>query len=107
LKGEISEPWSYDASIVFGRVNAQETLANDISQTRLANALNVVNAGGVATCQSVVDNTDPRCVPYNIYSVGGVTPAALAYITEGGSQSGFAKRTIVTGQLVGELGNME
>ena len=104
MKGELSEPWSYDTSIVFGRVNAHETLANDISQTRLANALNVVNVGGVATCQSVVDNTDARCVPYNIYSVGGVTPAALAYITEGGSQSGFAKRTIVTGQLVGELG---
>ena len=105
LKGEISEPWSYDASVVFGRVNAHETLANDISQSRLANALNVVNVGGVATCQSVVDGTDPACVPYNIYSVGAVSPAALGYITEGGSQSGFAKRTIITGQLVGELGN--
>jgi outer membrane receptor protein involved in Fe transport len=104
LKGAISDPWSYDASVVFGRVNAHETLANDISQSRLANALNVVSVGGVATCQSVVDGTDPACVPYNIYSVGGVTPAALKYITEGGSQSGFAKRTIVTGQLIGELG---
>jgi iron complex outermembrane receptor protein len=104
LKGEISEPWSYDTSVVFGRVNAHEQLANDFSQSRLANALNVVSMGGVATCQSVVSGTDPACVPYNIYSVGGVTPAALAYITEGGSQSGFAKRTIVSGQLVGELG---
>jgi outer membrane receptor protein involved in Fe transport len=104
LKGEISEPWSYDASVVYGRVNAHEILANDISQSRLANALNVVNVGGVATCQSVVDGTDPGCVPYNIYSVGGVTPAALAYITEGGEQSGFAKRTIADIQLIGELG---
>jgi outer membrane receptor protein involved in Fe transport len=104
LKGEISEPWSYDTSVVFGRVNAHEKLANDISLSRLSNALNVVSVGGVATCQSVVDGTDPACVPYNIYSAGGVTPAALAYITEGGSQSGFAKRTIVSGQLVGDLG---
>jgi iron complex outermembrane receptor protein len=103
LKGDISEPWSYDASVVYGRVNARETLSNDISSSRLTNALDVVSVGGVPTCRSVTDGSDPRCVPYNIYSVGGVTPAALNYITEGGMQSGFAKRTIVSGQLIGEL----
>lgn len=104
LKGEITEPWSYDTSLVYGRVNSHESLRNDLSQSRLANALNVVNANGVPTCQSVVDGSDPACVPYNIYSLGGVTPTALNYITEGGTQSGFADRTILTGQLVGELG---
>ena len=103
LKGELSEQWSYDANIVEGRVNARETLSNDFSLSRLANALAVVNVGGVPTCQSVVDGSDPSCVPYNIYTVGGVTPAALSYITEGGMQSGHAERTIVTGQLVGDL----
>ena len=104
LKGQISEPWSYDASVVHGRVNSRERLSNDISQSRLANALTVVSVGGVPTCQSVVDGTDPACVPYNIYSVDGVTPAALKYLTEGGMQSGYAERTIVTGQIIGELG---
>jgi iron complex outermembrane receptor protein len=103
LKGEISEPWTYDVSLTHGRVNARETLSNDFSTSRLANALNVVNVGGVATCQSVVDGTDPACVPYNIYSTGGVTPAALKYLTEGGMASGFAQRTIASAQLVGEL----
>ena len=103
LKGEISEPWSYDVSAVRGRVNERETLSNDFSNSRLANALNVVSVGGVATCQSVVDGTDPACVPYNIYATGGVTPAALKYITAGGMQSGFVERTILNGQLVGEL----
>jgi iron complex outermembrane receptor protein len=103
LKGEISEPWSYDTSVVYGRVNARETLSNDFSVSRLANALNVVSVGGVPTCRSVTDGSDPSCVPYNIYSTGGVTPAALNYITEGGVQSGFAKRAIITGQIVGDL----
>ena len=103
LKGQISEPWTYDVSVTHGRVNARETLSNDFSTSRLANALNVVNVGGVATCQSVVDGTDPQCVPYNIYSAGGVTPAALNYITEGGMASGFAQRTIAAAQLVGDL----
>jgi len=103
LKGEISEPWSYDLSVVHGRVNERETLSNDFSSANLANALNVVSVGGVPTCQSVVDGSDPACVPYNIYSVGGVTPAALKYITEGGMQSGFAQRTILSGQMIGDL----
>ncbi len=91
------------ADVVYGRVNGHETLSNDFSVNRLANALNVLSVGGVATCQSVVDGSDPSCVPYNIWSPGGVTPAALRYITEGGSQSGYAQRTIVTGQLIGDL----
>jgi outer membrane receptor protein involved in Fe transport len=103
LKGAINDQWSYDASVTQGRVNSRETLSNDISQSHLANALHVVSVGGVPTCQSVVDGTDPACVPYNIYSTGGVTPAALKYLTEGGMQSGFAQRTIVNGQVVGDL----
>ena len=85
-----------------GRVNERETLSNDFSLAHLANALNVVSVGGVPTCQSVVDGSDPACVPYNIYSVGGVTPSALKYITEGGMQSGFAQRTILRA-MIGDL----
>ena len=103
LKGEFSEQWSYDTSLVYGRVNGRETLSNDFSNARLTNALNVVSVGGAPTCQSVVDTTDPNCVPYNIFQVGGVTPAALRYISEGGQQSGFADRTILNAQLIGEL----
>jgi iron complex outermembrane receptor protein len=104
LKGALSEAWSYDTSAVYGKVEAHETLSNDFSSSRLSNALDVVSVGGVPTCQSVVDGTDPRCVPYNIFVTGGVTPAALAYITEGGHQGGYADRAILSGQLVGKLG---
>jgi outer membrane receptor protein involved in Fe transport len=103
LKGAISDPWSYDTSLVYGRINARERLSNDFSLSRLSNALDVVNVNGVPTCQSVVDGSDPACVPYNIFAVGGVTPAALNYITEGGMQSGYAERTIGTGLVTGDL----
>ena len=103
LKGAISDPWSYDASLVYGRVNSRETLSNDFSLSRLTNALDVVSVNGVPTCQSVVDGSDPACVPYNIFAVGGVTRAALNYITEGGMQSGYAERTIGTGLVTGDL----
>src|ERR1700731_2163545 len=103
LKGAISDPWSYDASLLYGRVNGRETLSNDFSLSRLTNALDVVNVNGVPTCQSVVDGSDPACVPYNIFAAGGVTPVALNYITEGGMQSGYAERTIGTALVTGDL----
>jgi iron complex outermembrane receptor protein len=103
VKGAISDPWSYDTSLVYGRVNARETLSNDFSLSRLSNALEVVNVNGVPTCQSVVNGSDPACVPYNIFAAGGVTPVALNYITEGGMQSGYAERTIGTGLVTGDL----
>jgi iron complex outermembrane receptor protein len=105
LKGEITQVWSYDFNAQYGNTDSHERLSNDISQSRLANALNVVNLGGVPTCQSVVDGTDPSCVPYDIFSVGGVTPAALRYITQGGAQDGFARQAVVDGKLIGELGS--
>jgi outer membrane receptor protein involved in Fe transport len=36
----------------------------------------------------VVDGSDLNCVPYNIFTLGGVTPAALAYVSTPGLQKG-------------------
>ncbi|MDP9064715.1 MAG: TonB-dependent receptor, partial [Pseudomonadota bacterium] len=103
LKGAISEPWSYDASVVYARLNEHETLSNDLLLSHVTNALNVVNVNGVPTCQSVVNGSDPACVPYNIFQVGGVTPAAVNYVTGRGMQSGYLERTIVNVQAIGDL----
>jgi iron complex outermembrane recepter protein len=103
VKGSISEPWSYDASMTYGRLDEHETLSNDLLLSHVTNALNVVNVNGVPTCQSVVNGSDPACVPYNIFQVGGVTPAALAYVTGQGKQSGYVERTIANVQAIGDL----
>jgi outer membrane receptor protein involved in Fe transport len=103
LKGDINEVWSYDANAQYGNTDSHEHVTNDISQSKLAQALNVVSVGGTPTCQSVVDGSDPSCVPYNIFAAGGVTPAALRYITEGGSQVGFARQAVIDGKVLGEL----
>lgn len=104
LKGEISEGWSYDGSVNYGKVTAHERLSNDVSSVRLARALNVVSVNGTPTCQSVVDGSDPSCLPYNIWSPGGVTPAAARYISGSASQDGYASHTVVSAQAVGDLG---
>jgi iron complex outermembrane receptor protein len=104
VKGEVNSEWNYDVNAQYGNTDSHERLTNDISQVRLGRALNVVGVNGVPTCQSVVDGSDPACVPYNVFSAGAVTPAALNYITAGGSQNGYAHQYVLDGKLIGDLG---
>ncbi|MHB8529836.1 MAG: TonB-dependent receptor domain-containing protein, partial [Caulobacteraceae bacterium] len=64
----------------------------------------VVSVNGVPTCASVVDGSDPACVPYDIFTVGAVTPASANYISAGGVQHGFADQIVVSGDVVAQLG---
>ena len=77
-RGAINDVWSYDVSGQFSKVRMSRTYNNDFSNTRIARALDVVMVDGVPTCTSVVNGTDADCVPYNPFSLTGVTPEALA-----------------------------
>ena len=103
VKGEINDVWTYDVNGQYGNTDSHERLTNDVSQQRLGRALDVVGVNGTPTCQSVVDGTDPACVPYNIFSAGGVTPAALRYITATGAQDGYAHQYVLDGKVLGDL----
>jgi iron complex outermembrane recepter protein len=81
VKGDLNEAWSYDASLFQGTSRISNTYLNDFSIARSARALDVVpGPGGVPTCRSVIDGTDPNCVPYNIWAADSVTPEALFYL---------------------------
>ncbi|MDB6046015.1 MAG: TonB-dependent receptor [Gammaproteobacteria bacterium] len=104
LKGDLNSAWTYDINGQWGNTDSHERVSNDISNTRLTNALNVVNVNGAPTCQSVVDGSDPSCVPYNIFTAGAVTQGALNYIRADGGQDGYARQYDFSGQVVGDLG---
>lgn len=103
IKGELTEGWEYDVSAARSRVSLARTYLNDFSITRLNRALNVVDVGGVPTCQSVVDGTDPACVPWNIFSQGGVTAAALNYLQIPLVQRGETIQQNIIATVAGEL----
>jgi outer membrane receptor protein involved in Fe transport len=103
-RGDIGQGWSYDVYGQFSRVQQSRTYNNDFSVSRLTKALDVVNVGGVATCRSVVNGTDPACVPYNIFKAGGVTQAALNYVQIPLVQTGFTTQQVVSGSVTGNLG---
>lgn len=105
VKGDIGA-FSYDAFVQTGRVAYQESYLNDFSNTRSARALDVVTdpATGRAVCRSVLDGTDPNCVPYNIWRLGGVTPEALSYLQTPGVKRGSTQQNIVGASVGIDLG---
>lgn len=81
-RGQLSDAWSYDAYYNTSRLRFSEVYRNDLSITRIRRALDVVDDGsGNAVCQSVVDGSDPSCVPWNLFETGGVTQGAINYLT--------------------------
>jgi outer membrane receptor protein involved in Fe transport len=55
-------------------------------------------------CQSVIDGSDPNCVPWNIFQTGGVTEAATDYFAQTYFVNGQTDQRIVTGYVQGSLG---
>lgn len=104
VRGEITDGWNYDVAAQFSRVRLSRTYLNDFSVTRLTRALDVVDVGGVPTCRSVVDGTDANCVPYDVFSVGGVTPEALDYLQIPLMQAGETTQQVVTAAITGDTG---
>jgi len=105
VKGDIGA-FSYDAFVQTGKVIYQSSYLNDFSIVRSARALDVIAdpTTGAPVCRSVVDGSDPNCVPYDIWRLGGVTPAALAYLSTPGFQRGFTAQNVIGGNVSVDLG---
>lgn len=104
-KGDFAKVWNYDVFMQTSKVIYQETYKNEFSFSRGQNALDVVSVNGVPTCRSVVNGLDPNCVPYNLWSLGGVTQAALGYIQIPGFQKGSTEQTVAGGSISADLGS--
>ncbi|MBL8557311.1 MAG: TonB-dependent receptor [Hyphomonadaceae bacterium] len=104
IRGELAGDWTYDLFASRSRVSLSRTYKNDFSITRLTRALDVVpGPGGVPTCRSVINGTDPACVPWNIFAQNGVTPAALNYLQIPLIQNGETIQQNVVGTVGGTL----
>jgi outer membrane receptor protein involved in Fe transport len=103
LRGDINENWNYDAYLQYGRVQFNQVQTGFFRTAAIQNALNVVNVNGVPTCASVVNGTDAACVPYNIFSLNGVTQAALNYLETPSSQAGNLHERVANVSFGGNL----
>ncbi len=114
IRGKIGEAWSYDAYGQIGITAFSNNEGNFLGTQQINNALNVVAnpatggvpgvAPGTPVCQSALDKSDPTCVPWNIYVPGGVTQAALNYMTVPSTWTTKTSEYIASGSLTGDLG---
>jgi iron complex outermembrane receptor protein len=114
VKGKINDAWDYDANFQYGIVNLSETYFNDVSSARVNNALNVIQTPTGPQCVATAPTTAgglglttglaAGCVPWNIFSPGGVTSAATSYLNTPGLQRGQITQTVVSANATGDLG---
>ena len=101
VRGEITQDWTYDASLTFGQTRDTDYHNNDVSSSRAQDALLAVpGAGGVPVCRS--GNTG--CVPWNIWNPAiPISQAALNYISVPGLLQGVSDEQIFTAFVSGDL----
>ena len=66
--------------MLYSKVILDESYKNDLDLIKGARGLQVVDVDGVPTCKSVVDGSDPNCVPVNVFGAFGISDAAYGYI---------------------------
>lgn len=99
-KGDIGQGWTYDFSAQFGETRATDTEGGYFLNSHLLNALDVIpGPNGTAVCAS-----GGSCVPYNIWSPGGVTSAALNYLDGSATSQGVDTEQVITFSISNDLG---
>jgi iron complex outermembrane receptor protein len=108
VRGAITDTWDYDASVQYSKVKADQRTLNYFKVDRIQRSLNVVAdpATGAPVCMSALDGTDPACVPYNVFQIGGITQESLNYLQVPGLQQGTIDQTIYQGIITGDLANI-
>ena len=116
VKGDLSKVFSYDAYYQYGKTNYTQVYHNEFSVARLNRALNVVNVdangavvpvgtpGSTIECRSVLDRSDPNCVPYDVFSGAAPSQAAVNYLNVFGVIDGQTEEQVADANITGNLG---
>lgn len=103
-RGDINEAWSFDLYGQYSEVSLESTYFNDLSNTKIKRSLDATtDKDGNIVCKSVLDGSDPNCVPWNIFQTGGVTKEATDYLTVPLFARGSTEQEIISGYLTADL----
>ena len=101
LRGQLNDAFNYDAYAQYGYTRYNNTIGGYLSNSRLASAFDI---GANGQCQYTVGGVSTGCVPYNIFQSGGVSSAALNYLTESAQAQGFTQEQVAHFDITGQLG---
>lgn len=100
LRGGLGDVWSYDGYFSYYYVTAFSANDNYLDYSAINKALQVTtNASGTPVCIS-----GGRCVPYNIFTTGGVTPAQTNFLSTPGTSQGNNTEQVEHFDVTGDLG---
>ena len=109
-RGDLGKSWSYDAYYQYGHTSLDSTQTGNFSIARLRRALNVTTdpRTGSATfgqpiCRSLLDGSDSNCVPLDIFSGAGISPAAQAYLSQPSLLLGSTSEQVASANVTGHL----
>jgi len=106
LKGKFGDAWNYNAYAQVGITENEDYEGGFLGVTQIDRALNVVTdpKTGKPVCAAALNGDDPACVPWNIWSPGGVTQAALNYLETPATYTVTATEYIAHADVSGDLG---
>jgi iron complex outermembrane recepter protein len=104
-KGEVNEHISFDLNVVQAMMTANWVYQNDVNNyAPVEHGLEVVSVSGVPTCKSVVDGTDPKCVPIDVFSANGPSAAAYKYMFVNQFTKDTETMTLMSASMNADLG---
>ena len=111
-KGDLDDVWSYDAYYQYGRVNYSLVYKNEFSIARLTRALDAVvdtrvgsPTEGQTVCRSVIDGSDPTCVPFDPFTGAAASTASVNFLNVFGVIQGRTSEQIAHVDFTGTLGD--
>ena len=98
-KGTFAEAWNYDVYGQYYYTTFFNSNGNYFNFQSITNALQVTGMAAAPSCVS-----GPPCVPYNVFSSGGVTQQQLNYLYLTGTGQGSSTLRTLHGEVTGKLG---
>ena len=104
LKGDLAKGWSYDAYAMQGEVHSPQSYANDLNALNIQDSL-IVDGNPADPSTWHCRSGNAGCVPWNIFKKGGVTQAALGYLSLDEVLNSGTRSRGVAGKITGDLKN--
>ena len=98
VRGDLASAWSYDAYGQYYYSTLYNSNSNYLNFQSIANGMQVTGTRANPVCVS-----GGACVPYNIFTEGGVTEAQLNYLYTPGTAYGTVTQQVVHADVTGDL----
>lgn len=103
LRGDLNDYWSYDVYALYAEVSSPQIYMNDFASNRILESILIYGDPDDPDTWACAPGASPGCVPWNIFTEGGVTDDAIAFLEIDALVISGAKTQMVNGTLFGDL----